>query len=233
MSRPLSRATLALLAASFVVACSQPFLSGPQLQRQLRGFFYDANSTQGRNVFPDREMLRQGAWWSNIDDDDEYSSIFITTYSGGATREDVQSARDFQEAEYGRGRGGYGGLELLRIDDRVAWGWLETDQFQGEVSAYEFKAVISYDSVTYVVEFYTREPERMVPDSLRAVVDAFAIGRVKWNLPGLGVAALVTLVLSGFMWDRFQRIEVTAGRVRQMRLAVIPTQDDDEEGNPE
>ena len=46
MSRPLSRATLALLAASFVVACSQPFLPGPQLQRQLRGFFYDANSTQ-------------------------------------------------------------------------------------------------------------------------------------------------------------------------------------------
>ncbi len=35
------------------------------------------------------------------------------------------------------------------------------------------------------------------------------------------------------MWDRFQRVEVTAGRVRQMRLAVIPTHDDDEESNSE
>ena len=122
MSGPVGRTTLTLLAASLVAACSQPFLPGPQLQRRVVGFFYDANSTQGRNVFPEREMIGQGAWWSNLDDDDEYSSIFITTYPGGATREDVQSARDFQEAEYGRGRGGYGGLELLRIDDRVAWG---------------------------------------------------------------------------------------------------------------
>jgi len=34
------------------------------------------------------------------------------------------------------------------------------------------------------------------------------------------------------MWDRFQRIDMTVGRVRQMRLAVIPTHDDDAERNP-
>lgn len=43
----------------------------------------------------------------------------------------------------------------------------------------------------------------------------------------------MTLVLSGFMWDRFQRIDMTAGRIRQMRLAVIPTHDDDAERNPD
>lgn len=35
------------------------------------------------------------------------------------------------------------------------------------------------------------------------------------------------------MWDRFQRIDMTAGRVRQMRLAVIPTHDDEAEADPD
>lgn len=48
-------------------------------------------------------------------------------------------------------------------------------------------------------------PERMIPDSLGAEVGTFEGGPLKWKLPGLGVAALVTLVSSGLMWDRFQK----------------------------
>lgn len=70
-------------------------------------------------------------------------------------------------------------------------------------------------------------------DRVRGEVGSFAIGRVKWNLSGVGIAALVTLVLSGLMWDRFRKIDVTYGRVRQMRLAVIPTRDEGVEGDPD
>lgn len=68
-------------------------------------------------------------------------------------------------------------------------------------------------------------------DRVRGEVGSFPIGRVTWNLPGLGIAALVTLVSSGLMWDRFRKIDVTDGSVRQMRLAVIPTHDDDVQGD--
>lgn len=47
-------------------------------------------------------------------------------------------------------------------------------------------------------------PERMIPDSLGAEVGTFHSGQLKWKFPGLGVAALVTLVSSSLMWDRFQ-----------------------------
>ena len=227
-----TRSALTLMAVSVAAACSQPYLVGPQIQRQLRGFLYDANSTQGRNVFPEREMVGQGAWWSSLDDDDEYSSLFITRYPGGATRAEVQAARDFQETEYGGARDGYGGLETIQIDGRSAWGWLETSQYRGEISSYEYKAVVSYDSITFAVEFYTREPEWMVPDSLRAVASTFGIGKVEWNFPGLGLAVLVVVLLSALAFDRFTRVRVTSGRVGQMRLAVLPNGEEASEHVP-
>jgi len=193
----------ALVSLGTVTACTNPTFEGPQIQDPPERFFFDANSTQARNVFPDRDLVRQGAWWSNISDDDENSTIFITTYRGDATADDVVAARKAQADRYSSYLR-YGEVEFLRIDGRNAWGWLETQGREGNVSSLEFKAVIPYDTITYVVEFHSSEPRFMEPDTLRAVVGTFAIGRREWNLPLI----LLIVVVGGVLGV------VVAGRVR-------------------
>ena len=184
-----------------VTACANPTFDGPQIQDPPERFFFDANSTQARNVFPGRDEISQGAWWSNISDDDENSTIFITAYRGDATADDVVAARKAQADLYSSYLA-YGDVEFLRIDGRNAWGWLETQGRDGNVSSLEFKAVIPYDTITYVVEFHSSEPRFMDADTLRAVVGAFAIGRRVWNVPLILLIVVVGGVLAAMVASR-------------------------------
>ena len=143
-------------------------------------------------MFLDRDHLRQSAWWSGVGDDDENSTIFLTTYAGASTQDEIRAARDLHEDRFGYAA--YSGLEFLRVDGRDAWGWTETQtRDDGRVARIEYTAVVPFDSVTYVVEFSSSEPRFLHAASLRAVVATFAVGRRRWNVPLL----LLVLVLGG------------------------------------
>ena len=49
--------------------CSAPAIEGYQIQAPPNGFIFDANSRQGRKIFPEREVLSEGAWWGDIRSD--------------------------------------------------------------------------------------------------------------------------------------------------------------------
>ncbi len=196
------RLVLFSLMPALVVGCSRPRFEGPQIQDPPPNFLYDANAYQGRNVFPEREQLRQSAWARGFGDDTPHSSIYMTAYSGSSSRAEVQAARDAQEARYGRSIR-YGALEDIVIDDRPAWGWLETQIYQERVASLEYKAVVSYDTVSYAVEFWSNDPELMDPATLRETVQTFAIGKTRVSVPGVLVAVL--LLVAGILLWRWQR----------------------------
>jgi len=160
-------------------ACSHPRFEGAQVQEPPHNFLFDANADKGRNVYPDREERRQTAWMRGFGDGG-HSSLFITTYSGSSSRADVQAARDSQEERYGRSIR-YGQLESFEIDGRPAWGWLEKQVAKGDTVSVEYKAVVSYDSVSYAIEFFSSEPEWMDGWRQRQVIETFAIGKTRPN----------------------------------------------------
>jgi len=186
---------VALLAAASVTGCTSPRFEGPQVQDPPVNFIFDANASQGRNVFPDRRQLAQAAWFHAMGDRD-HSSVFITTYSNPSSRADVQAARDAQEQKYGNSIR-YSDLEPLWIDEHAAWGWSETQVFEGGVVSLEYKAVVSYDSVSYAVEYFSNEPEYMNLAQQRDVVMTFAVGKRELNVTAimiLGAVALATVL---------------------------------------
>lgn len=185
--------TLILVLLTGLGACSTPRFEGPQIQEPPAGFLYDANAYQGRNVFPEREELRQGAWLSRIADDDLHSSIFITVYAGPSSHGDIVAARNRQEERYGANTR-YAALEGLTIDERQAWAWLETQMYRGDVASLEYKAVVPYDTMTCVIEFFTRDPAWRDEAKLRQVVTSFAVGKREVNTPAVVVAAVAGLL---------------------------------------
>jgi hypothetical protein len=192
------------MTAALVAGCSRPRFEGPQIQDPPPNFLYDANAYQGRNVFPEREQLRQSAWARGFGEDTPHSSIYMTAYAGPSTRADVQAARDAQQARYGRSIR-YGDLEDLVIDGRPAWGWLETQIYQERVASLEYKAVVSYDTVSYAVEFWSNDPAFMDPATLQATVETFAIGKTRVSVVGV-VVAIVLLAAGVLVWRRQRRL---------------------------
>lgn len=192
----LLRQPLMLLLATALPACSGPRFEGPQVQEPPVNFVFDANASQGRNVYPDRRQRAQVAWWHSMGERD-HSSVFITTYDGPSTQADVAAARNRQAEQYGHYIR-YGDLETLWIDDHGAWGWLETQIVEGDTASLEYKAVVTYDSVSYAVEFFSSEPEWMDPTRLREVVSSFAVG-IKGGKVGLKVLALVVLAVAAVL----------------------------------
>jgi hypothetical protein len=182
-----------VLVFCLLVGCSKPALEGGQFRDRPEGFAFDANATKARNVFPGREQLDQRAWATFGED---HNSIFVTHYAGPATREQVQAARDDQEARYGRKDLRFGNLEEMIIDGRPAWGWLETQTYKGELSSLQYKAVVSYETACYTVEFFAGREDWQDEYALRAFVNTFEVGRTKPNVHAIVAGAV--LLVGGF-----------------------------------
>jgi len=199
-----SRTTLepaALAAMLALAACDVPNFEGPQIQEPPQGFLLAPDSHQQRRLFPERELVFHAAWVESIDD---FSTIYIDGHRGALGFEDVVAAREEARRVADDPDVRFGEVEPLRVDGRDAWGWserVETDR-RGLVWV-AYRAVVPYDTISYAIEFYSGDPsiKREAPDTLKAIISTFAIGRTTYNIPliaiGLGFALFgVNLVQS-------------------------------------
>lgn len=189
-------AALFLSALSLPLGCATPPFLGFQLQDPPEGFLFDPDAAQSVTVFPDREILSQGAWW-RITDTERQASIYLTRFRGPATLEDVERARDRYAASLSGSAGEASQLQFLRIDGQEAWGWEERIEAEGAPPASAFRAVVLYDTMAVSIEFHSDIPEWMDPAAQREVISSFGFGeaRILW---GWIVAVLVLLtVLAG------------------------------------
>lgn len=225
--RPLLAVTLLLLP---LAGCDPPNHPGPQIQEPPPGFTLNPETHLDRLVFPDGEVVHHDAWvaagWGN------FSGIYINGFSGTRGPADATAARD-------RAMGAptdrpdqvreVGAMERLTIDDRAAFGWSEALRSQARGLEYvAYRAVVPYDTVTYTVEFISGDPTfKNRPDSVRAVVASFAIGRTKFNLPLILVGAGLTVFLLSQL--RGRSVE-RARRHASINLPKIPKKD--AEGTP-
>ena len=166
-------ATLAVTAAG----CGSPDRPGPNVEDVPHGFFYDANASAARKVFMDVEPLDQSGWFAHNQNDD-HSSIMITTYAGQVPEDAIRAARNAHAERWGRRNGStsgsdYGPVEEVEIDGHQALAWEVRQYYKGDLCSIEWVAVVPYEESTYAVEFFAGMEEYMDPELIRRTVQSF------------------------------------------------------------
>jgi len=185
------RSIVCLVTALSLAACETPRYQGPMVQGLPNGFIGEPEAGHQRELFSDRILER-----------DAYVVTASTDFSG-ITRADVVAEQEETRASRADPSVSYGPIEDLRIDDRPAWAWMEETRDERGLHNMDYRAVVDYDSVSYAIEFITGDPWwKTRPDSIRAVTQSFAIGRVKWNVPLLAGSVVIGGILLRLLWER-------------------------------
>ena len=217
------RALSVTLLLAAIAGCDTPRFHGPQVQGVPSGFLRNPGAGGDRDIFPDREAIHFDVWVDAMLG--EFSGIYITGYPGTMSRADVEEARERSMNVPTPRKISYGDLEEGRVDGQTAWAWMGVWRDNG-LHEVAYRSVIPYDSVTYVVDFVTDALKFMSrPDSMRAIVSTFAIGRIEWNVPLIaGALGFVGLFLRS-IWKKMQSRPYED--MRNMTLVTIPVEESD------
>jgi hypothetical protein len=200
-----------------LAACDLPNYEGPQLQDPPSGFLLVQDSYSQR-LITSHESIFHVAWVESVHD---FSTIFIDGYPAVLGYEDALAAREESRRVAVDPDVTFGEVEPLTIDGRSSWGWAERVQTPSRGLAWvAYRALVPYDSVTYFIEFASGNPafKRAAPDTLKAVISTFAIGRVTYNVPLIALG--VGLLLFGAAVVRTKRQE-RAARMKSINLVKV------------
>lgn len=218
-----------VVALAGLTGCSVPRFEGPEIQSPPPGFFQQPGTSQAYRMFPDRELAFHTAWVHT--DLGGVSTIFIDGYRGTATVDDALTAMEEMRQRAPDPDTRFGGIEALTIDGHSAWGWEErVESVERGLVDVAYRAIVAYDTMTYTVEFASGEPSIKLasPDTLRATVASFAIGRTTWNFPMLALGLGLMLLMVNSMVNRRK------ARAQQLRsINLVQVKKDDEEESAE
>ncbi|MCU0291253.1 MAG: hypothetical protein MUF10_04590 [Thermoanaerobaculaceae bacterium] len=191
---PSGRWLAALLLAVTTAGCA-PINEGPILRKPPTGLAYTSTVQSARAPLPHRARLRQVAYLKP-GGTDWTTSVIITEYSGAATRDEIQEARDEYARRYTSQ--GYGEVESLSIGGRDAWGWFETQRDGERVTSLGYTGVVPWGDRTFSIEVGSRDPRLHDGAFLRGVAMSFTVATQTtydaWILMASG------LILAGILW---------------------------------
>jgi len=150
------------------------------------------------------------------------SNIFIDGYPAVLGYEDALAARDSSRRYAHDAETSFGDVEPIRVDGRDGWGWHERVETSTRGLVWvAYRALIPYDSITYAIEFSSGNPrfKSGAPDTLKAVIGTFGIGRTTYNIPLIALLVGVALFGIGFLRSRAQ---ARAKRLQSINLVKIP-----------
>ncbi len=202
-----------------LAGCDVPNFDGPQLQNAPQGFLLVPDSYQQRRLFPERETVFHTAWVESLDD---ISTIYIDGYTGVLGLDAAMAARDSVRRYSLDEDISFGEVEPLRVDGRDAWGWAERVESPTRGLVWvAYRAIVPYDTITYTIEFYSGDPsiKPSAPDTLKAVIAQFAIGRTTYNVPLIALLVGLALFAANFVRSRSR---ARAIRHQSINLVKIP-----------
>lgn len=216
-----SRGSLTALAAFMVVlaGCRIPRFEGPQIQQPPAGFTLRAGPNPSPRTFPDHEVGFHATWVRA--DMSGVSVISVHEHPVVFELDEVVAARERVRATATDPDAVFGDLEAIRVDGRDAWGWYErVESPRRGLVRVAYRAVVPYDSVSYVIEFNSGEPSLKLaaPDTLKAVISTFGIGRTTYNIP---LIAIVFGTLLLFVSVLRARSKERADRLRAINLVTV------------
>jgi hypothetical protein len=199
-------------------ACTIPEFQGPQIQNPPPAFTMNASTYQDRRMFPERDIVHHDAWveasWGN------FSGIYINGHAGALGPAEVEAAREAAVQAAAGALAEFGEVEELEVDGRTAYGWGENWRLDnGGLEYVVFRAAVSYDTVSYAIDFMTGDPGlKNRPDSLRTVVASFAVGETTWNLRLMALGAGGALLLLAVARARARARSEAARRIRLVQV---------------
>lgn len=216
-----SRVSLTALAAFLAVlaGCRVPRFEGPQVQQPPAGFTLLEESDPAPGTFPDHEVGFHTSWVRT--DVSGVSVISVHEHPAVFELDDVVAARERVGTAATDPDAVFGDLEAIRVDGRDAWGWYErVESPRRGLVRVVYRAVVPYDSVSYVIEFSSGEPslKRAAPDTLRAVISTFGIGRTTYDMP---LIAIVFGALLLFVSVLRARSKERADRLHAIKLVTV------------
>jgi hypothetical protein len=210
------------IAAPFALAiggCDMPTFEGPQLQTPPQGFLMVQGSYPVRQLVSGHTPVFRRAW---VESGVDASNIFIDGYPAVLGYEDALAARDSSRRYAFDPSTSFGEVEPIRVDGRDGWGWHERVESPTRGLVWvAYRALIPYDSITYAIEFSSGNPrfKGAAPESLKAVIATFGIGRTTYNVPL--IALLVGGALFGVALLR-SKAQGRAKRLQSINLVKIP-----------
>lgn len=223
-----SRRSYAALATLLIVSagCEVPRFEGPQIQQPPPGFTLQPESYPQRRTFPDEEVTFHSAWVHT--DVSGVSLIYVDEHPVVFDVDDVVAAQEGARAAEMDPDATFGDVEAIRVDGHDAFGWLERIESprRGLVEV-TYRAVVPYDSVSYAIEFTSGEPSLKLaaPDTLRAVISSFGIGRTTYNLPLIVIVFGALLLFVSILRSRSKE---RADRLRSINLVTIKKDEEKE-----
>jgi hypothetical protein len=202
-----------------LAACDVPTFEGPQLQTPPQGFLMVEGSYPIRQLVSGYTPVFRAAW---VESSVDASSIFIDGYPQVLGYQDALAARDSSRLYALDPRTSFGEVEPIRVDGRDGWGWHERLEIPSRGLIWvAYRALVPYDSVTYAIEFSSGNPtfKRNAPDTLKAVIATFGIGRTTDNVP------LIALIAGGMLFALAlwrSKAQARAERLRSITLAKVP-----------
>jgi hypothetical protein len=196
-----------------------PTFEGPQLQSPPQGFLMVEGSHPIRQMVSGLTPVFRAAW---IESSVDASSIFIDGYPAVLGYEDAVAARDSARRYVIDRDTSFGEVEPISVDGRSGWGWHERVETPARGLVWvAYRALVPYDSVTYAIEFASGNPtfKRGAPDTLKAVIATFGIGRTTYDVPLIALIAGLTLFALA-LWR--SKAEARAKRLRSIPLAKVP-----------
>lgn len=219
-------ATALAVAVLSTTACQLPRFEGPEIQSPPANFQRQSDNYPPRRVFPEQPVSLHSGWVHT--DIAGVSVIYIDGHPGVLGMEEILAAREEAIAAETDPDAVYRNVEAITVDGRDAWGWYRTvESPRRGLEQVTYTAVVPYDTVTYALQFTSSEPslKRAAPDTLRAVLSSFGIGRTTYNVP------LIAVVFGGLLLFvsvvRAKRKE-RADRFRSINLVTVKKDDPDE-----
>lgn len=206
-------------------ACQIPRFEGPEIQSPPANFQRQPDSHPQRRVFPDTEVTFHTAWVHT--DLGGVSIIYVDEHPRLMGMEDILAAHDGAQAAEMDPDATYGEPEALTIDGQDAWGWYRrVESPRRGLEEVTYTAVVPYDSVTYALHFTSGEPslKRAAPDTLRAVLSSFGIGRTTYNVPLIAIVVGAGLLLVSVLRARSKE---RSDRLRSINLVTIKKDEED------
>jgi hypothetical protein len=215
---------IAALASVALAACAVPTFEGPQLQDPPQGFLMVEGTAPIRQLVAGHQSVFSAAW---VESSVDASSIFIEGYPAVLGYEDAVTARD-GSARYALDPDTrVGEVEPITVDGRNGWGWEERVETSRRGLVWvAYRAFVPYDSVTYTIEFASGNPtfKRTAPDTLKAVISTFGIGRTTYNMPLIALGAGLGLFMLAVLRTKQQ---ARASRNRSINLVKVPKKRDE------
>lgn len=177
----LGKPLLAALACGLIAAgCSEPRLSGPQIDGMVEQFALDRDCAVTRSPLKDRPPAHARCFVRGWDKSKPDCWITISRFESGYDRDSLQATRDAYAQRFGGCHGEYctefSAVDTVDVGGKPGWAYVEVRRLGERIDRREVHALVAWDDVsTYGIDIAGHGPEFRTEAALKTALTRFTV----------------------------------------------------------